>query len=195
VTLSSRDRRALVVLGGVLVVTLVYRAVSTETPEVVSTTGSIPIAEQRLARLRLAAAAVPAREQQLAAVSREVAGRENGLLNVETAAQAQAQLLQIVRRLGQAQAPPLVLGAVELGPIRPLGADYGEAVISVNFVSQVHQLVNLLADLAAQPELIATEELRVGVADPKQKMLVVRLSLAGAVPRRLAPAGKGLGEL
>ena len=63
--------------------------------------------ERRLTRLRRLAAAVPAREQIDQRVSAELARREAGLISAETAAQAQAQLLQIVRRVAGAQSPPL----------------------------------------------------------------------------------------
>jgi hypothetical protein len=53
--------------------------------------------------------------------------------------------------------------------------------------------VNLLADLGAQPELLATNEIRVGQATGPEKMLPVRLSISGIVPRKLIPEKKGLG--
>ena len=46
---------------------------------------------------------------------------------------------------------------------------------------------NFLAALAARPELIATRDLRVLAGDPKQKTLNVRITVAGLVPKSLAP--------
>ena len=194
-TVSSRDRRALMLLGAVVALTAVYIAVSSTPPAIVSATGSIPLAEKRLARLRQMIAAVPGKQKTLDALAAGAALREKNLLNADTAPQAQAQLLQIVRRLCGNQAPPLEVRNVELGPVRPYGEDYGEALVTVGFEARVEQLVNLLTDLTALPELVASEELRVTAADQKQKTMQVRLTVSGAVPRRLVPQQKGFGRL
>jgi hypothetical protein len=52
--------------------------------------------------------------------------------------------------------------------------------------------VNFLAALTHETELVATNEVRVTSAKPKEKTVSVRLTLAGAVPRSLVPAKKGL---
>ena len=54
--------------------------------------------------------------------------------------------------------------------------------------------MNLLADLTHQPELIATNDLRISSANEKQKTLTVRLAVSGLVPKRLVPEKKGLGS-
>ncbi|MGH9673520.1 MAG: type II secretion system protein GspM [Bryobacteraceae bacterium] len=194
-TVSSRDRRALILLGAVVALTAVYIAVSSRPPEVVSATGSIPLAEKRLGRLRQIIATVPGRQKTLDALAADTALREKNLLNADTAPQAQAQLLQVVRRLCGNQAPPLEVRNVELGPVRPYGEDYGEALVTVGFEARVEQLVNLLTDLTALPELVASEELRVTAADQKQKTMHVRLTVSGVVLRRLVPQQKGFGRL
>ena len=195
-TISQRDRRAIGLLAVVLVITAIYLAFSDESTEpVAASTGSIPLAEKRLARLRQVAATAPAKQKNLAALSAEVAAREKGLIQAETPQQAQAQLLQILRRLCRAQAPPLEIRATEIGAIQPLGEDYGEALVSASFESRIEQLVQLLADLTAQPELLAASELRVSAGDQRQKLLVVRLTISGLVPKSLVPAKKGLGSL
>ena len=48
-------------------------------------------------------------------------------------------------------------------------------------------MVNLLADLGNQPELIATEEVQIGEASPKDKRLSVRIVVSGLVERKLIP--------
>ena len=115
------------------------------------------------------------------------------MIQADTAAQAQANLLDLVRRVARAETPPLEFGTVELRQeIEPLGADYGEVRISVPLTCKIEELVNFLADLTKQPEAIATTELRVAAADTKQKTISVRLTVSGVVPRRLVPEKKGL---
>ncbi len=193
-TLGARDKRALAGLGVTAVVSLaVYLWPSPDAAAtVVATTGSIPLAEKRLARLRQVAATVPGKTKTLESLTGRLGEREKGFLQADTGPQAQAQLLQVMRRLSQQQAPPLEIRAVELGQIRPLGNDYGEAVVSVSFDCRIEQLVNLLADIARQADMIATSEIRIGAGDAKQKSINVRISVSGVVPRKLVPERKGL---
>jgi len=62
----------------------------------------------------------------------------------------------------------------------------------VNFECRIEQIVNFLAALTKKTELIATSEVRIAAANPKEKSLNVRLTLSGAVPRNLVPVKRGL---
>jgi hypothetical protein len=192
-TLSRRDRRALIVLAAATAFALAawLWPEDTKAPARTVTAADVPLAEKRLARLRQLAATLPAREEALKQARADLDLREKGIIQADTAAQAQAQILQVVRRLARAQVPPLELAGVEMGPARPLGNDYGEVLVSVTFSARIDQLVNLLADLTAQPELLATEELRVGSAGNKQKTMTVRLTVSGVVAKKLIPEKKG----
>jgi hypothetical protein len=137
-------------------------------------------------------AGLAAQQKLTAEIARELAAREQGLIQADTPAQAQAQLLQIFRRVASRQAPPIEIKTVEMGQIRPLGADYGELTVPVTFDCRIEQLLNLLADLTAQPEIVATSDLRITAGDARQKTLNVRLTVSGVAPRRLVPEKKGL---
>lgn len=189
---SERDRRALILLAGAAAFSLaVYFWPQGSAVEIVAPRAdSIPAAERRLARLRELAATVPARQAVLAEAKKDLEAREKGLLNAETASQAQAAMLQLIRKLAREQSPPVEITQTELGAIAPLGQDYGEALVTVSYICRIEQLVNLMADLSAQPELVATRDLLVRAADPKQKTVFVRMALSGVVPKRLAPERK-----
>ncbi len=189
--LSERDRRALMILLAALVIGAIYWTATSpsETVEVVAATDSIPAAEKRLTRLRQLAALVPGREQSLEEAANELTQREKSIIRAETAAQAQAQLQQILRRVTKAQS--LDLKGIEMGQARPFGEHYGEVLVSLSFDARIEQLVNLLADITAQPELIATNELRIMAAGGKDKSIPVRLTVSGVVPRALVPEKKG----
>ena len=189
-TLQTRDRRALALLAVAgLIWALAYRFWPAEaTPVIVAPAGDpVTLAETRLAKLRDTAASVPAKEDILKKVSADLAVREKGMITAETAAQAQAQLLQIVRRLGAAEIPPVDIRGTELNVIRALGDAYGEASVSVQIDCRIDQLVNLMAAVQSQPELIATRDLRVLSSSAKEKTVSVRLTVSGVVPRRLVP--------
>lgn len=194
-SLSARDKRALALLAPSVAAMLLYHFWTSEkTPEIVSAgSQSIPAAENRLMRLRRMTAELPGKDAALKQAKEELALREKGLIRAETASQAQAQVLQILRQLAKAQSPPIDIKGVELGQPRPLGEDYGEVTVSVSMECRIDQIVNLLAELTAQPELVATNELRFGAATDKQKMIPVRLTVSGVVPRSLIPEQKGPG--
>jgi len=194
--LSDRDRRALLLLAVAGVVAgVVYVVLPGEAPApVVAVTGDIPATERRLARLRELAASVPGKQEVLKTVTAELEAREKAVIRADTAAQAQARVLEIVRRAAKALPAPIEVRSTELGQIRPFSDDYGEALVSVSFECRIEELVNLLAEITAQPELVALSELRVGSGNPKQKTVSVRVTVSGIVPRNLVPAKKGLGR-
>jgi hypothetical protein len=195
VKIEQRDKRAMVVLAVVSAALLLYFAFSGQSgqPQVVGAADSIPSAERRLARVRQLAAGVSGRQEVLKQVSSELAEREKGVIQADTAAQAQAQLLNVIKRVAKAQTPPLEFGTVELGQqVARLGEDYGEVQVSVPFSCHIDELLNFLADLTRQPEALATNELRVSAQDAKQKTILVRLAIAGVVPKRLVPQKKAV---
>jgi hypothetical protein len=79
-----------------------------------------------------------------------------------------------------------------LGQITRLSDDYGEVQVSVALECRIEELLNLLADLTKQTEALATRDLRVSLMTAKEKILGVRLTVSGLVPRRLVPEKKGL---
>jgi hypothetical protein len=192
-TISSRDRRALAMLAvsGILTIGWWLSTSDDKTVEVVASSDSVPMAEKRLAKLRQTAAAVPGREEVLKKVNLELASREKGLIQADSAQQAQAQLMQILTRIGRAQQPPIGIRSQEVGQVKMLGEDYGEVSVTVSFDCRVEQLVNLLGDITTQKELISTSEIRIGQANAKEKVMPIRLTVSGVVPRKLIPDKKG----
>lgn len=192
---EPREKKALTALAaalGVAVVVLVYEfwpAGSGATVE--ASPQSVPQMEQRLARAREIAVTVPAKQEILKKVAADLETREKGLIRAETAQQAQAQVITILRSLGAAEAPPIDIRATELGAITPFGDDYGTVNVSIQVECRIEQLLNFMAALAARPELIATRDLRVSAGNPKEKTVQVRLTVGGIVPKNLAPQKKG----
>jgi hypothetical protein len=195
VTTGTLDRRTMLILaaGVLLVLVLRFVVMPDKRPEVVAAFDSVPLAEKRLAKLRETVATVPGKEKIAKQVAAELAAREKGMILADTAAQAQAQLLEIIRRVGKDEGID-VRGAEEM-KVRPLAEDYGEVVVAVSFTCRIEQFVNFMTDLANRPELIATSDIRVTLSNPKEKTVAVRLGLSGVVPRKLAPEKKGPASL
>ncbi|MBZ5673279.1 MAG: hypothetical protein LAP61_03450 [Acidobacteriia bacterium] len=190
-TLEPREKKALIALSAALALAAVvfayefWPAGSAVAADAIPQ--SVPQMEQRLAKVREIAATVPGKQEILKRVAADLETREKGLIRAETAQQAQAQVITILRGLGAAEAPPIEIRATELGAITTFGDDYGAVNVSIQVECRIEQLLNFLAALAARPELIATRDLRVIAGDPKQKTLNVRITVAGIVPKSLAP--------
>jgi Type II secretion system (T2SS), protein M subtype b len=199
-TLTDRDRRALVILGASLIVGgFIYWYTGSSSVPATAIPGppvdSIDQAQRRIAALRQKAAAFPGKETVLKEASAELGERERGLLTGETADEAQSQLLQVVKRVANQQTPPLDVRQVELNRPRAYGSDYGRVSLSLSLTCHIDELVNFLAALGAQPELVATEDIRFGASHLKQKTIPIRLTVSGLVARRLIPKQRGVPQL
>jgi hypothetical protein len=193
--MSPGFRRALAwtLVSGVISLIWTYWQSSSSTTVAVASTDSVGMAEKHLAKLRDAAATVQQKQEILKQVSGDLAVRDKGIIIADTAQQAQAQIVQVLRKLGNDENPRVDIRSQEYGEVRPLGDIYGEVFVSVQVECGIDQLVNVLVGLAARPELIASNELRVTSANPKNKTIGVRLTVSGVVPRKLVPGKKGAG--
>jgi hypothetical protein len=194
VNLNQRDRRAVTLLAVFLLLSGVIYWWPQESADgavaTPATADEIELAQKRLLRLRQVGATLPGKREVAKRIAEEVKGREKGLITGETAAQAQAQLSQVLKRVGRLQMPPLELRTVDVGVVRPLGDDYGEVAVTVAFEGQIDQLVNLLTDLTRQPEILATSEVRISSVNEKKKSLRVQIGVSGVVSRQLVPDPK-----
>jgi hypothetical protein len=195
-TTGTFDRKtALLLFGGVGAILLLRFVVladrSSSDGVVVAASESVPMAEARLRRMRELAATLPVREQQFQQAAADLQLREKGMLKAETGAQAQSLLQEKLRRIGEVNG--IDIRGLEDARVRPLGTDYGEAMVFVRFSCRVEQLVNLLAQLANEPELLATNQIQITGSTAKEKVLQVRLGLSGVVSQKIAKEKKGAG--
>jgi hypothetical protein len=156
---------------------------------VVAASDSIPLAERRLAHLREVAATLPGKEAVLKVAAAELQTREKGMLKADTIPQAQALLLGVIRSVGAANG--IDARGMEDQRFKPMGNDYAEVSVTVSFLCGIEQLVNFMAALANEPELLATNSIQITGGNDRKKNIQVRLSLSGVVPRKLIPEKKG----
>lgn len=192
-TTGTLDRKTGLLLvagvGAILLLRFVVLADRSPASGVVSAAESVPMAEARLKRLREIAATLPAREQQFQQAKTELEAREKGILKADTGAQAQAILQETLHRIGAANG--IDIRGMEDARVRPLGNDYGEAMVFVRFNCRIEQLVNLLAQLANEPVILATNQIQITGSTTKEKMLQVRLGLSGVVTQKIAKEKRG----
>jgi len=172
---------------------LYFFVLADRSPAVVAASESAPMAEKRLERLRQIAATVPGKEALMKQVTGELETREKGMLKAETGAQAQAQLQELLHKVGAANG--IDIRGLEDMRIKPFGSDYGEASVTVRFTCLIEQLVNLLAALANEPELLSTNQIQITGGPDKNKTIQVRLTLSGVVSKKLAQEKKTGGAL
>lgn len=190
--MSARERRlAMLIPVAVLVfVVLRYSVFTDPEPASPASSGSLEMAEQRAIRLRRIAATVAAREASMKQSALELTDRERGIIQAETAPQAQAALLEVARRVGKTE--QLDVRGGDFAAPKGFG-DYGLVFATITFDCHIDQLVNFLAALGRQPELVVPAEERISSGNAKEKLMTVRMVLAGVVAKKLVPVRKGLG--
>ena len=186
-TLSPAMRRSLYLTLAFLIAGVIISRFHDSSPDVVAPAETPARAEARLEQLKAAASTVPAKEEILKKTEADLAAREKGLIAADTAPQAQAQLISIVREIGRAESPAVEIRNTDGFGIRAFGDSYGEAYVSLTIECRIDQLINMLAAIAARPELISTNDLRVNSSAAKDKVVGVHLTIAGIVPRKLVP--------
>ena len=192
-TTGTLDRKKIVLLLGSLlaIVILRYSLSGGGETAVVAPVESIPLAEQRLEKLKQVAATVPGKEATLRKMQAELALREAALLKGATAEQARAHLIDVVQ--ATAAANNFDARGIDSTPQpKLLGKDYGEVSVVKSFTCGIDQLVNFLSTLPNLPELVATSEIQVNGPGDKKKNLRVRVTLSAVVPRKLVPEKKGM---
>lgn len=179
---SERDRRALIILGiAAVVMGTIYFWPEPKVEVVGGTASNVEQAAARLQDVRQEAAQFPIREEWRRQTQADLAALEKGLIVAESLPQAQAQLLQIVRRVARSESPVVDLKGTDFGQTRPYGNDYAEVLLTVSLECQIEQLVNFMADIAGQPELLAVDELHVSAGNSKTKTVMVRMTVSGLV--------------
>ena len=184
----NRKYAALLAVSVVLFALLKFGSSSGQGTTVVGATDSIPLAEKRLDKLRKQAATLEAKEEIVKQARAELATRETGLLKGDTKEQAQAQLLELVQ--ASAKANGIETHGVERYTEAVVDSDYGEVGVEISFTCGIEQVINLLASFADQPQILATNEVRISGGTDKKKQLQVRLGVSGIVPRKLLPQKK-----
>jgi hypothetical protein len=190
VKLTDRDRRLipLLALGLVALIAAQFWPQQDVVAPVQDTTRELDVARKQLDRYRAVASTLANRSQDKKKADTLLATAEKRLIQAETTAQAQAQLLQIFRRVVRAQGYALEFRNNDIGRVRPQG-EYTAILVNLSFECQIETLVNLLADLSAQPELLSWDDLHLTASDPRQKKISVGITLLGFGPKKLLPKG------
>jgi hypothetical protein len=168
-----------------------YGVVGSDASTAAPSRDTIPVARQRLELLRRKAATVPAKEAILKQVTAELQEREKGIVQASTAEQARAHLMEVLHTAAMANGFDST-GAAQLPEPKALGKDkeYGQVAVGQIFTCGIDQLVNFLAAIANEPEILATDTINVSPVRNKNKDITVRITLSGVIPKNLIPEKK-----
>lgn len=192
-TVGNLDKRTgFGLLAGVAVILILRLVVmGGDSGGPVSPTESIAQTEKRLQHVRQVAATVPGKEVVMKQAAASLDTLEKGIFKADTEPQARAQILEMVDNVAKANG--VQTRGLDEYHSKPVSNDYGEVTVSVSFACDIVQLVNFLAGLASQDQILATNDIRITGGTDKKKILQVRMSVSGLVPRKLlAPEKKGL---
>ena len=190
--LQERDKRALKIMGVLLVLGLTWLfwpADDGGKPAAQAAANSPALLEQQLERLRSKEAQIPAKQGLMKDLQAQLNSRERGLIQADTLPQAQARLVQAVREVARQEG--FDFRNVSIGQqSTTLGGEYGQITVQAIAECRIEQVVNFLADLTKRPELMATEDLRISAGNPQNKVLQFTVGVSGLVPKRLVPEKK-----
>lgn len=187
-TLQDRDKRALKILGSMVVSVLGWvfwpsdEAVKPVAQVVANTPAGL---EQQLQRLRHKESQIPAKAGLMKDLQGQLNVREKGLMIADTLPQAQAMLAYSVRQVARQEG--FDLRNVSIAQPAIYGGEYGQIAVQITAECRIEQVVNFLADLTKRPELMATEDLRIVSGNPTNKLLQFGATISGLVPKRLVP--------
>ncbi|HEY3743270.1 MAG TPA: type II secretion system protein GspM [Bryobacteraceae bacterium] len=188
-TISDRDKRAIKILLFTVVPGLIWlvwpTSDSSVKPAAQAVSNSREGLEVQLQRLRAKEAKIPEKEGLLKDVQSQLIAREKGLIVADTLPQAQAMLVQSVRQVARQEG--FDLRNVTIAQPAIYGGEYGQIAVQVTAECGIDQVTNFLADITKRPELIATEDMRINLGNPKNKTLQFAVTVSGLVPKRLVP--------
>ncbi len=185
--MRERDKRALMLLGGALVVggllQFDFWLPSGSSGSV--SDSALDALEQRLQLAQVQARQRPLTEAELQTAQKQLEARESRLLESTDAALAQAEMRSLVGDLLTAEG--IEMKSSRFTRVDLEGESYSKIPLTVDFSCQIEQVVNLLASIANSPRLLTPGDLRIRVGNKEIKAVDVRMTVAGYLPVERTP--------
>lgn len=189
--ISRKDKIALICAGIAVLAFAVFQwVVFPAWDSLAENRANIPLQERKFEKYREVARTAGMRTAEVSTLEAKLRQAESGLLASNTAALASGELQGLVKQLASTEA--IDVRSNEFLPAKRLGADYMEVPIVLQFQCRLDQLVNLLKNIAVNPQYLAVSKLLIMPGDVKVKSLNVTLQIAGVM--RAEPSKKGSSE-
>lgn len=184
-SLSQRDRRAVMFLGGALILFLLLQFDWLPSGGATVSGESVEAAEQQFLLARTRARQKPLVDAEFGAASQVESQMEQRLLAAENAALAQAEMRELVGNLLTAE--QITMQSSQFGPVRLEGGAFAQVPLVVNFSCAIEKFVNLMAAIANAPRAISTRQIRVTSERNETKTVRVQLTVSGYLPVSRTP--------
>jgi hypothetical protein len=185
-SLGERDRRALMLLGGALILFLLLQfdfwLPSGARP---GSGATVDAAEQQFLLARARARQKPLVDAEFGAASQWESQMEGRLLKAQSAALAQAEMREIVGSLLAAE--QITMQSTQFGAVRLEQETFAQVPLVVNFTCAIEQFVNLMAAVANAPQALSTRQIRINPGSADTKTVRVQLTVSGYLPASRTP--------
>ena len=188
VTVTTRDKRALIILGVTLVLFMLLQGdlffptgFSSESVNSESLEGI----ERQFRLTRARAGRIPLVQAQAKTVQENLERMEKGLLASQNIALAQAEMRQILER--SLQAEDIVMENARFVSAESKNDHYAAIPVTVNFSCHIEQLVNWVAAVGNSSQLLSTIKIRIDSPNSDSKTGRVTATVAGFLPASRAP--------
>lgn len=176
--MGERDKRALKIAGAALALFLVLRfGVFPIWDRWGEAGANLPLRERTLAKYREAVQTVGLRSAETVSLEARLREAEAGLLTSETTALASAELQDLVKQLTSAQS--IDVRTSEFLTVKPLGGNYLQVPLGLQFQCRLDQLVNFLNELQGGSKCLAVSRLLIQTTGAKEKLVSVNMTVAG----------------
>lgn len=184
--MSDRDRRALMLLGGAVVLfALLQFDLILPSGGSAMTTAPVAAVEEQLLTAQVAARQRPLTNAELNAASTTLENAEKRLLSSETAALASAEMREIVGKILEAEG--IKMDSSQFGRAALEGEHYTQVPLVVRFNCAIEQVVNLMAAIANAGPLLTTRQVRISPSKSETKTVSVQMTIAGYLPASRTP--------
>jgi len=184
--MSTRDRRALIILGGaVALFALLQFDVVLPGGAGALTAAPVNAVEEQLLTAQVASRQRPLTQAELKAAQATLANAEKRLLTSDTAALASAEMREIAGKILEAEG--IKMDSSQFGRAELEGDYYAQVPLVVHFNCAIEQVVNLMAAIANAGPLLTTREVRISPSKSETKTVAVRMTIAGYLPVARTP--------
>ena len=138
---------------------------------------NLPIVERKLEKYHAVVRTAELRRAEAASVETRLQEAERRLLTSETAALASAELQQLANQLTAAES--ISIRSNQFLPAKPVGSEYIQIPVVLQFQCRLDQLVNLLTDFSGHQKHLAVSRLNIQTLGGKDKQVTVGMELSG----------------
>ena len=176
--INQRDKRALWAVGAALALFVLFRfGIFPAWDLLQEASANLPDRQKTLEKYREVIQEAEVRRAEISSLEAQLREAEAGLLASETAALASAEMQELVKQLMAAQSIEIRSSAFLLA--RPLGDDYLQVPLGLQFHCSLDQLARFLEEIVRGPKRLAISSLALQTANAREKLISVNMNVAG----------------